>query len=161
MEKNLTSELEHYGVQGMKWGVRKDRTPSGKSSRFKKAVSKYKKDRQIKSDRRKAKKNRRRISDKELNARIDRLQREKKLKDLTNEDVDAGRKFVSDILDKVGKAAAAGVTTYGMYAAVKYGPSLYSTAKKSGVGEAAKEYVKNIDWQQLANYAFANPNKKK
>ena len=70
--------LQHYGILGMKWGVR--RTPeqlaraSGKKSSSDDEVKK--------------------MSDSELRSKINRLQMEKQYKQLTSSEISVGRKFV-------------------------------------------------------------------
>lgn len=59
------SELRHFGVRGMKWGVRKKREPHSESSR--------------RFDKRKAWE----LSDAELNRRINRINKERQYSDMT------------------------------------------------------------------------------
>ena len=97
-------ELKHYGVLGMHWGKRKGSSNSTPS------------DRQIKKSRRKDVKNRRKMSDQELVEKIGRLEKEKKLRDLTNEEINPGKKMTSDILKssgtKVATTVVGGATLY-------------------------------------------------
>ena len=89
------SELKHYGVIGQKWGIRKS-------------------DSEIKSSRINLARNRRTISDDELQKAINRIQLEKKLKDLVAEDTTPGAVFVSKNMQTfLGTAigAAAGAAT--------------------------------------------------
>ena len=110
-------ELYHYGVKGMKWGVRKDRnsgsrlrtaakifSPVGytlatKGAKVGKAgIKKYKAKRAELTERQRKKalsdstsgkytyKQRKKLSNTELQSRINRLSMEKKLKDLARED---------------------------------------------------------------------------
>lgn len=90
--------LFHYGVLGMKWGVRKDRV---KKSRQKKRATR-KQIRDVKKKRREAAKNRFILSDAELQSRIRRLEQEKRLKDLTDAELSPGRKYAKDTLKKAG-----------------------------------------------------------
>ena len=75
--------LEHFGIKGMKWGIRRYQnkdgslTPAGKR-RYSKPVSE--------------------MSDQELRAAINRLQMEKQYDKLTETQVNKGRKIVSNIL---------------------------------------------------------------
>lgn len=91
----------------MKWGVRRARRKETK---------------QIKKDRKNASKYRRSLSDKELNDRISRLEKEKRLKQLTNEDLKPGRSEVSRILGQTGKkvlgTVATGIALYGIKFAI-------------------------------------------
>ena len=125
--------MYHYGVKGMKWGVRKSRVKSSKSK--KRGIS----DRSIRKDRLKASKSRRKLSDSELDARIKRLEKEKKLRTLTEEEINPGRTMVKNQLKKVGAAAVAGGAVVG---------ARYVMTGKFNVQEAA-------------NFIFPNPNKKK
>ena len=87
--------LEHFGVRGMKWGVRKD--PSANS--------------QVRKSRAKMHKNRRTMSDSDLKRAVNRMQMEKKLKTLVEEDLAPRRLAAKDFLSKSGAAfvgAAAG-----------------------------------------------------
>lgn len=88
--------LMHYGVPGMRWGVRK--SDDSESS--------------IRKDRRTALKNRRSLSDEELTNRTNRLQKEKRYKELAEEDLRPGKQATSKFVGKYGGialAAAAGI----------------------------------------------------
>lgn len=82
--------LQHYGIFGMKWGVR--RTPkqlaraSGKKSSSDDEVKK--------------------MSDSELRSKINRLQMEKQYKQLTRSEISVGRRFVQDVLTNAAKQTA-------------------------------------------------------
>ena len=86
--------LDHHGVKGMKWGVRK-RSSGGSSSttrtRFKKPPSK--------------------LSDAEINRRIKRMETEKKYNQLNKKDISEGRKAAQEILSSSGKRVAKTVVT--------------------------------------------------
>ena len=126
--------LAHYGIIGMKWGVR--RTPEQLGHRI--VITRRKKVRrrtaeQIERDRRRtASKNRRTLSDEELRSRIERLKLEKQLKELTAEDLSPGRKAVSDILAQSGrKVATAFITGAALYAGKAFISGEYN-AKEMG-----------------------------
>lgn len=82
--------LQHHGIFGMKWGVR--RTPeqlaraSGKKNSSDDEVKK--------------------MSDSELRSKINRLQMEKQYKQLTSSEISVGRKFVQDVLTNAAKQTA-------------------------------------------------------
>lgn len=83
--------LMHYGVKGMKWGVRKDRTGlSGSERRRLRQEASIEKKRTKALDRRTSArytyKQRKHLTDAELRARINRLSMEKQLKDLSRND---------------------------------------------------------------------------
>lgn len=160
-------ELYHWGVRGMKWGVRRYQNKDGSltkagKKRYDKELAKTKaelksvKEREktkakidklnaMKADvenRKKAlgdidtidkaknsiknhseeKKSKKRtikdLSDAELQAKVDRLQLEKRYRDLMKESVPKeskkGKEFVSDVLDKSGKNIATQLATYVM-----------------------------------------------
>lgn len=82
--------LLHYGVKGMKWGVRKDRTISSSERRRLKKEASIEKKRTKALDRRTSARytyrQRKHLTDAELRSRINRLQMEKQLKDLSRAD---------------------------------------------------------------------------
>lgn len=118
-------ELYHFGVLGMKWGVRRYQPysvkPRGSGKGGKELIKKINPDREIKKERAKLSKNRRNISDKELQDAITRLEKEKRLKDLTDADIHAGRRVVRMIYSDYGKKAV----------------QMFATAAAVGVGMAA------------------------
>lgn len=110
-------ELYHYGIKGMKWGIRRTAAQLGHYVRSKKTARKRKaaleKARKTKVANKKAAEKRqelldkgllspKKMTDKELADRIKRLESEKKLKDLVaqTETVDLGKKYTKDFLDK-------------------------------------------------------------
>ena len=135
----IENELFHYGILGMKWGVR--RTPAQLArARGQRASSA---DSKVKEERKTALKNRRSLSTEDIQKRVERLKLEKQFKDLTNEDIAPGRKMASDILKSAGTkvlaTAAAGAAAYAVKVAL----------------------TKNFDIKEAAGYIAANPNKKK
>lgn len=125
----MDNQLQHAGVKGMKWGVRRYQnkdgtlTPLGKQ----RAANKEKK-RAMKND----SKNRKTLSDADIKKKIERLKLEKTLKELTQEEVTPGKKFVSDIMSSAGKKALTAVAT----GAILYGVKAAMT-KKFNIVEAA------------------------
>lgn len=137
------NELEHYGVLGMKWGVR--RTPEQLGhKRVARHTGKRKptKQERVRSDRIKAYENRRTISDEELKSRIQRLELEKRFRDLSEEDLHRGRKMAKDILITAGPQAMKTMAT---------GSILY--AAKVGM-------TKGFNWKEAADYITPKPKKK-
>ena len=155
MEK--TNDIWHYGIKGQKWGIRRYQnsdgtlTASGKRRQKKEEKRQAKEarkqakqvDKEIRQERAYASKNRRSLSDEELVSRVKRLEQERKLKNLTDEDVATGRTAVKSFLKETGRRV---LTTAAIGAAVYAGH--YAMTGK-------------FDPQQAANYIFPNPNKKK
>lgn len=106
--------LYHHGVKGMKWGVRKDRVKTSMSKRR----AQNKQLRSIKKKRRQADRLRSTLSDKELDRRVKRLEKEERLHTLTKNNVNTGRTETSKILKKAGTtiltAALVGAGTYAL-----------------------------------------------
>ena len=135
----MENELYHYGVLGMKWGVR--RTPEQLAKANGRAKRKSK-DNAKKSDMKKAVKSRRTLSDADLKKRIERIKMEKQLKDLTAEEISPGKKFVSEVLSSSGKKVATALVT---------GAVLYGT-------KAA--LTNQFDIKELAGYMTPKPKNK-
>lgn len=87
-KKELSNEefLQHYGVLGMKWGVRRNRTSSSDHSRS----------RELK------KKKLHELSDEELRTLNNRLNLEQNYKRLNPSAVDVGSRWVGNYLNKYG-----------------------------------------------------------
>jgi hypothetical protein len=99
-----TKYLEHYGKKGMKWGVRKSRT---------------RREMAVINSRKNIRKNRKFISDKDLDQYITRLQNEKKLKDLLDDDLAPGKTASKRILGESGQKVAKTLVAGGALLAVK------------------------------------------
>lgn len=87
----LEDFIEHVGVKGMKWGVRKKRSA---------------KEQRVINKRKTALKKRRTLSDADVKKYIDRLNEEKRLKSLINEDLRPGRTATKRILSDSGQKVA-------------------------------------------------------
>jgi hypothetical protein len=98
---NIEDVIEHYGKKGMKWGVRSARTKTNKKQRTSFGKSP------------------KRLTSHELEARIKRMEMEKKYNDLNRRDISKGSKIASEILGKSGKKVASTIITGALLFAVK------------------------------------------
>lgn len=109
--------LIHYGVKGMKWGVRRSqaqldraagRTPSRKQKPRKEVA--------VKKKRQQALDRRRTLKDRDLDTLVKRLEQERKLKNLLTEDLTPGKAYANKVMSQVGNrvlpAVAAGTAMY-------------------------------------------------
>ena len=102
--------IEHHGVKGMQWGVRKDRgggvtvgRRSGKRATERTVFSKP----PVK------------LSASELDKRIKRMETEKRYNDLNAKDVGKGEKLANEILTNVGRTVVTTVATGALLLAVR------------------------------------------
>lgn len=118
------NELTHYGVLGMKWGVRRTPAQLGRSSGSTKKSStkktpsmverlKKRKKEKAKQAEVQAVKNKKlsEMTDAELRQRIARLEMEKRYKDLNPPKVSFGKKIVRDVIEPSAKDAGKRVLT--------------------------------------------------
>lgn len=105
--------LLHYGVLGMRWGVRRNTSSSSGSSRglFRRKAKDTKGDGKIKTKKRTIQD----LTNDELNTKIRRMELEKRYKDLAAQTnppkSERGRKFVIDVLEQIGKNTLTNIGT--------------------------------------------------
>ena len=116
MEKH-EEMLEHHGIKGQKWGVRRfqnkdgSRTAAGKKREQSRSEDPAHED-YTKAHTGKSVKN---MSDAELRNRLNRLQMEKQYSQLTSADTNKGKEFVSKSLKVATGVATATTTTLTIY----------------------------------------------
>ena len=136
--------LAHYGVKGMRWGVRKSRSSS--TSKKKGSLINITVNRNIKTPSSKAskvsgkKKSAKEMTDDELRKVINRMNMEKQYKQLTAKELSPGRKFVQDVISNAAKETAKKYVSKGMDKAVdsllKEAKTEFSKKKKSSGGKS-------------------------
>lgn len=93
-------DLYHYGILGMKWGVRRTEA-------------------QLRRARGAQKEDITKLSDAELRQRLNRLQMEKQYSRLTRKEISTGKKFVKDVVGTAAKTTAVAYTSKAMVGVVK------------------------------------------
>lgn len=108
-------ELYHHGIKGQKWGIRRYQNPDG-------SLTAAGKDKYIRSKRSQSLKNRRLLSDQELQSKIKRLKMEREYKQLSEDDIKPGKRWCDNFLRDYGKtvltAVATGATMYAINMAI-------------------------------------------
>lgn len=135
----MDNALRHYGVLGMKWGRRKDRQLSSNYDRAERKA----RQKQANLEKKSASRVRGTMTDDELRQRIQRLQLEKQLRELTEAEVSPGKKFAKEVLHDSGKQAMTQIS-------------------KNAMMFAGKEFVgKTLGQKDLADALFDVKNSKK
>lgn len=128
--------MQHHGIKGQKWGVRRFQNTDG-------SLTTAGKQRASEAKKRTDSKNRGTLTNAQLKAKIERLQMEKQLRELTNQEVNSGKVYTQKILKDVGSRVLTTVAT---------GAILY--AGKTAVSGS-------FDTKEFANAIFNGGPKKK
>ncbi len=109
----MENKLQHHGIQGMRWGIRRYQNKDGTLTQAGKKRHENRSDNvESHEDFMKAhtKKDVRLMSDKELRERLNRIQMEKQYKDLSPSTVGQGKKYLDKVI-KAGTTVATVTTT--------------------------------------------------
>lgn len=124
-------ELQHHGIKGQKWGVRRFQNADG-------SLTTAGKQRASATKKRTDAKNLGTLTDAQLKQKITRLQLEKQLRELTNAELNSGRVYAQKILKDVGSkvltTAASGALLYAGKAAItkSFNPQEFANAIFNG-----------------------------
>lgn len=117
MAEDVDDFLAHYGVKGMRWGVTRGVVKSG--------AQRTSREDKVRAKRKDAKRRRQTLKDKDLDQLVKRLEQEKKLKSLLDEDLAPGRTATKRLLanagTKVAGTVAAGVGVWAVKTALEGG----------------------------------------
>ena len=104
----MNNELNHHGIKGQKWGIRRFQNKDGSLTLAGRKRQKQNNDGPMHEDHSKSHsiKSVKSMSDKELRDRINRLNMERQYAQLTAQEKSVGKKIVSEVLLNVGKELA-------------------------------------------------------
>lgn len=154
--------LEHHGIKGMRWGVRKQREPGQERPKKKKPLIKqFRSVRKTRKAQRKAAKRVAILSDEELQARINRLRKEKELRELTESEVAPGRKAVKDFFKDAGKSIGKAAVTGGLWYLAKSFAKGFKTDKTGHTRYSGEEAKKSFSVAGMMDYIFSQKPKNK
>lgn len=135
-------ELYHHGIKGQKWGKRRYQNPDG--SLTPEGEARYARKEAVR-DRRADLKNRRTMSDQELRKKVERLRLEKEFKNLTDDDVNKGKKACNKVLSRTGAVVGTVVT------AAAVGVGIYAVKNYIAGGPKGSGFKQRWDWQKAAD----------
>lgn len=154
MAEDVEDFLAHYGVKGMKWGVKRGVVNP--------RMSRTNRENTVRTKRKDAKRRRQVLSDKDLDGLVKRLEQEKKLKNLLDEDLSPGRTATKKLLANAGtKVAGTVLAGAGVWAikaaldgslknavtpqfAVNAAGAATKGINKAAVGKLAKDLASNV-----------------
>lgn len=95
------NELQHYGIKGMKWGIRRTEAQLRRARGQLKSETSTKSEPEKKPAAAPRKKSLSEMSDEELRRTVDRMNLENRYRQLNPEKVSAGRRFVNKMMNDV------------------------------------------------------------
>lgn len=110
--------LQHYGIKGMRWGVRRKRGSDGRVESDDSKRAKQLKKKKLSE-----------LTNKELKELNERMNLERQYSNLTKKDLSRGQKIVNDAINEVGKETVKGVLK-------EYAPMVAKAAKAFATGFA-------------------------
>lgn len=137
------SELKHWGIKGMKWGVRRYQnkdgslTPAGKKRYSDGSTSSSSTSKSSQTSQQPKKKTVSEMSDQEIRDAVNRLRLEQDYAKLNPEKVSRGKKFVDNLLDETLSGVARGAGSASAIAVTSLGKILVEQLEK-----AAREKMK-------------------
>lgn len=155
------NELTHWGIKGMRWGVRRYQnadgslTPAGKKRRQQYDSSEPNRQARPSSRPSSGKRSVHELTDAELRERITRLELERRYKDLNPQKVSAGKRLVDKVIAPAATEAGKRLATDYL---TKQGKKLLGLDDKS-TGDTAAELKKEAE--RLKNLATIDMYKKK